>query len=157
MVLSQRRCGSNWPTAARAASGSSSRQVLPSRVRVMSISITSRRTRRAVALILSIGAVSLFTTGAGTQGPRFYPDDPISREPESQDASKAAPYEQSQMYELMFNLFVTSGYKPSGLRAKNINTIDEVPDSSWFTNRIGAKPITADEITKGPVIGAAPD
>ena len=63
----------------------------------MSISISSRRTRRAVALILSIGAVSLFNTGAGTQNPRFYPDDPISREPESQDASKAASYEQSQM------------------------------------------------------------
>ena len=123
----------------------------------MSISISSRRTRRALVLILSIGAVSLFTTGAGTQGPRFYPDDPISREPESQDASKAAPYEQSQMYELMYNLFVTSGYEPSGLRAKNINTIDEVPDSSWFTNRIGTRPITADEITKGPIIGAPPD
>jgi hypothetical protein len=123
----------------------------------MSISISSRPTRRAVALILSIGAVSLFTTGAGTQGPRFYPDDPIGREPESQDASKVAPYEQSQMYELMYNLFVTSGYEPSGLRAKNINTIDEVPDSSWFTNRIGTRPITADEITKGPIIGAPPD
>jgi hypothetical protein len=123
----------------------------------MSISISSRPTRRAVALILSIGAVSLFTAGAGTQGPRFYPDDPISREPESQDASKVEPYEQSQMYELMFNLFVTSGYEPSGLRAKNINTIDEVPDSSWFTNRIGTRPITADEITKGPIIGAPPD
>jgi len=123
----------------------------------MSISISSRRTRRAVALILSIGAVSLFTPGAGTQGPRFYPDDPISREPESQDASKTAPYDQSQIYELMFNLFVTSGYEPSGLRAKNINTVDEVPDSSWFTNRIGSRPITTDEITKGPNIGAPPD
>ena len=41
------------------------------------------------------------------------------------------------MYEMTYNLFVTPGYKPSGLRAKNINTIDEVPDSSWFTNRIG--------------------
>jgi hypothetical protein len=61
------------------------------------------------------------------------------------------------MYELMYNLFVTSGYEPSGLRAKNINTIDEVPDSSWFTNRIGTRPITADEITKGPIIGAPPD
>ena len=45
------------------------------------------------------------------------------------------------MYELMYNLFVTSKYQPSGLRAKNINTIDEVPDSSWFTNRVGARPV----------------
>jgi hypothetical protein len=108
-------------------------------------------------MALSVAAVSLFNTDVGTQGPRFYPDDPISREPESQDASKAAPYEQSQMYELLYNLFVTSRYEPSGLRAKNINTIDEVPDSSWFTNRIGARPVTVDEITKGPIIGEPPD
>ena len=81
--------------------------------------------------------------------PRFYPDDPIAREPESQDASKAAPYDQSQMYELVYNLFVTSGHKPSGLRAKNINTIDEVPDSSWFTNRIGTRPVTTEELIRG--------
>ena len=108
------------------------------------------RARQAAFLVLSVGAISLLSTSAGTQGQRFYPDDPIAREPESQDASKAAPYDQSQMYELMYNLFVTSGYEPSGLRAKNINTIDEVPDSSWFTNRIGSKPITTDEITRGP-------
>ena len=123
----------------------------------MPISTFSTRARRFAFLALSVGAISLLTTDAGTQGPRFYPDDPISREPESQDASKAQPHEQSQMYELMYNLFVTSGYEPSGLRAKNINTIDEVPDSSWFTNRVGSKPITVDEITRGPLVGAPPD
>ena len=72
---------------------------------------------------------------------RFYRDDPIAREPESQDASGAKPYEIESLYEMTHNLFVTAGYKPSGTRAQNINTIDEVPDSSWFTNRIGARPI----------------
>jgi hypothetical protein len=61
------------------------------------------------------------------------------------------------MYELMYNLFVTAGYEPSGLRARNINTIDEVPDSNWFTNRIGAKALTVDDITRGPNAGAPPD
>ena len=103
----------------------------------MFISTLSSRVRRAALVAASAGAISLFSAGASTQAPRFYPDDPIAREPESRDASKAAPYEQSQMYELLFNLFVNSGHEPSGLRAKNINTIDEVPDSSWFTNRIG--------------------
>jgi hypothetical protein len=117
----------------------------------------STRARKAALLALSVGAISLLSTSAGTQGPRFYPDDPISRDPESQDASKAAPYDQSQMYELMYNLFVNSGHEPSGLRAKNINTIDEVPDSSWFTNRIGTRPITTEELTRGPIVGAPPD
>ena len=29
------------------------------------------------------------------------------------------------------------------MRALNVNTIDEVPDSSWFTNRIGRRPMSA--------------
>jgi hypothetical protein len=103
----------------------------------------STRVRRAALVAASASAVALcFSTGASMQAPRFYPDDPIAREPESQDASKTAPYDKSQMYDLMYNLFVNSGYKASGLRAKNINTIDEEPDSSWFTNRIGSRPIT---------------
>ena len=93
----------------------------------MSTSTSSTRVRRGALLTLSVAAIGLVATGVSTQSPRFYPDDPISRTPESQDAGNAAPYEQSQFYELAHNLFVTSGYKPSGLRAKNINTIDEVP------------------------------
>jgi hypothetical protein len=123
----------------------------------MFISIFSTHTRRAALLAVTFSAAGLFATVASTQGPRFYADDPIAREPESQDASRAAPYEQSQMYELMFNLFVNSGRDASGLRAKNINTIDEVADSSWFTNRIGTKPVTVEEITRGPNVGAPPD
>ena len=123
----------------------------------MLTSTFSTRARRVALLTLSVGAIAFFTTVASTQGPRFYPDDPIAREPESQDASKATPYDASQMYELVYNLFVTSGYKPSGLRAKNINTIDEVPDSSWFTNRIGTRTITDEELVRGANVGTPPD
>jgi hypothetical protein len=120
-------------------------------------STQSSRGRRVGFLILSVAAIGFFAAGVSTQGPRFYPDDPIAREPESQDASKAARYELSEMYELTHNLFITSGYKPSGLRARNINTVDEVPDSSWFTNRIGTRPVTTEEIIRGANVGEAPD
>jgi hypothetical protein len=123
----------------------------------MTMSNSSRRARRIGFLALVAAAVGVFGAGASSQGPHFYPDDPIARVPETQDASKAAPYEQSQFYELLYNLFVTSGYKPSGLRAKNLNTIDEVPDSSWFTNRIGSRPLTAEELVRGPNLGTPPD
>jgi hypothetical protein len=92
-----------------------------------------------------------------TTSPHFYPDDPISREPESQDASGAAPSEIGQMYEMVYNLVVRPDYKPSGMRAQNLNTVDEVPDSSWFTNRIGARRFTVDELLRGPIVGAPPD
>jgi hypothetical protein len=113
--------------------------------------------RRVAVLVVASSALAIFATSAAMQGPRFYPDDPIAREPESQDASKTAPYDESQMYELFFNLFVNSGLQASGLRAMNINTIDEVADSSWFTNRIGTRPITTAELTRGANVGAPPD
>jgi hypothetical protein len=117
----------------------------------------SSHARRAAFVVLAAGAVGYLGAGATMQGPRFYPDDPIAREPESQDASKAAPYDASEIYDLTYNLFVNSKHVPSGLRAQNINTIDEVPDSSWFTNRIGTTPVTAEEITRGANVGAPPD
>jgi hypothetical protein len=123
----------------------------------MSTSTFSTRVRRGALLTLSVAAIGLVATGVSTQSPRFYPDDPIARAPESQDAGKAAPYEQSQFYELAHNLFVTSGYKPSGQRAKNINTIDEVPDSSWFTNRVGTRTVATDELVRGANVGQPPD
>jgi hypothetical protein len=97
------------------------------------------------------------TAAVVTERPHFYPDDPIAREPESQDASGARPYEIEQMYEMVYNLFVSPRHKPSGTRAQNINTIDEVPDSGWFTNRVGTRPISAEELTRGANFGAPPD
>lgn len=108
-------------------------------------------------LILLTAAVAGLAGTASSQSPRFYPDDPITREPESQDASGAQASEIATSYELAYNLFVTSGYEPSGVRAQNINTIDEVPDSNWFTNRVGTVPVTTDQIGRGPNVGAPPD
>jgi len=108
-------------------------------------------------LILVAAAFGLLTSTVSTKAPHFYPDDPITRAPESQDASKAQEYEIGSLFEMTHNLFFTSQYKPTNLRAKNINTIDEVPDSNWFTNRIGTAAISTDQIARGPNVGAPPD
>jgi hypothetical protein len=124
---------------------------------MFTISFVSRTFRGVVRITALLAAMFVLTSAVSTRAPRFYDDDPIAREPESRDASKAQPYEIPSMFEMLDNLFVTPSYKPSGLRAKNINTIDEVPDSSWFTNRIGAKTISAEELARGPLTGAPPD
>jgi len=113
--------------------------------------------RRASRAILVITALAMCARGVATERPHFYPDDPIAREGESQDASNAQPYRMGSMYEMANNLFVTAGYKPSGTRARNINTIDEVPDSSWFTNRIGSTRVTVEDLVRGPNRGGPPD
>src|SRR4051812_4569167 len=115
------------------------------------------RTTIFIILTCVFGAALSGFGSASATSPRFYRDDPIAREPESQDASRAAASEIGDLYEMTYNLFLQPGYKPSGLRAQNLNTVDELPDSSWFTNRIGAKALTIDEIVRGPIVGPPPD
>ena len=112
---------------------------------------------RLAWLCIVVTMLTVFGGAVSTTSPHFYRDDPIARDPESQDASGAAPSEIGQIYEMVYNLLVQPGYKPSGLRAQNLNTVDEVPDSSWFTNRIGARTVTIDELVRGPIVGAPPD
>ena len=40
-----------------------------------------------------------------------------------------------------------------GGEAINVNAMDEVPDSSWFANRLGRKEMTPEEIARGPCEG----
>jgi hypothetical protein len=40
--------------------------------------------------------------------------------------------------------------------AHNTNALDEVPDSTWFTNRIGARPMTPAEAAVGPAASGPP-
>ena len=111
--------------------------------------------RVACALFL-LSLLSFLSATVTTQTPRFYSDDPIAVEPSSRDASGVEPWDIGLTYELSYNLFVTSKYKPTNTRAGNINTIDEVPDSSWFTNRIGSTALAPDSVARGPEIGTPP-
>jgi len=110
--------------------------------------------RRALSFVAILLLASLAAVPASTGGLRFYSDDPIGREPETRDASKATPLGIELFYEYAYNLFVTERKKPSNTRALNLNTVDEVPDSSWFTNRIldatGASNLSAEQIARGP-------
>ena len=90
-------------------------------------------------------------------GQRFYGDDPLQREPESQDASRAEPSDVGLLYDLSYNLFVTSAKKPSNTPAGNVNTIDEVPDSNWFTNRILPRQASVADFVRGPNAGPPPN
>ena len=103
------------------------------------------------------GLVALLTV-ASPQGanPRFFHDDPLSREPDTQDASKVQPWDIDLAVDLATNLFSRPGDKAVDVRARNVNTIDEVPDSSWFTNRIGARPVSIADAVRGPLDGLGP-
>jgi hypothetical protein len=41
-------------------------------------------------------------------------------------------------------------------RARDVNSLDEVPDSTWFTNRIGVRALSLDDLRRGPNTGPDP-
>jgi hypothetical protein len=97
----------------------------------------------AVAAVLGLSAFP----GAGPLG--FYPDDPIARFPEPADASGVKPRPASQGFDFVENSFMQPGERAQR-KDGNVNTLDEVPDSSWFTNRMGSRPMSLDEMKSGP-------
>src|SRR5262249_14527225 len=112
-----------------------------------------RTFRRVVLIVLTL---TLISAGApANAGQKFYDDDPIAVALETQDASHAVPWKIDRFYDLTLNQFTRPG-EPAGPRAQNVNTIDEVPDSSWFTNRILAKPVSIDEAIRGATTGNGP-
>ncbi len=108
----------------------------------------------------TLGLLTALLTAAGltvfTAGQKFHHDDPLMREPDSQDAAKVQESEIGLTYNLAYNLFVTAAKQPENVRAQNVNTIDEVPDSSWFTNRVGSYPLTAADILQQSTPGSPP-
>ena len=96
-----------------------------------------------------VGA-ALLTAVAVTTQPRFFPDDPLwTDDDRALDASKAAEQEDTNGYDFVVNSFLDPGERRD-VRAMNVNTLDEVPDSSWFTNRIGRREMPIAELVRGP-------
>src|SRR5262245_42319708 len=87
---------------------------------------------------------------------RFYPDDPLWRDNDMRTIPASSPYYRSKSYEFVANTFgeTARSFGP----ALNVNTLGEVPDSSWFTNRIGQQDMSIEEVLRGPdqVDGPAP-
>jgi hypothetical protein len=106
----------------------------------------------AVAVVL---AASAFTAIGSAATAKFFDDDPIWVERDTQDASSVKPIETSLFVDITSNAIRRTGTQ-APVRAQNLNSVDEVPDSSWFTNRAGRTPLTVDDIERGPNTNAGP-
>ena len=76
-------------------------------------------------------------------------------DPDNLPIAKPKEVDLSTLYDVLENTF---RHRPGANipRAMNVNTLGEVPDSSWFTNRLGARSMSAEEIARG-VAGGPPD
>lgn len=106
--------------------------------------------RPAILGALALGLLVIAGGGSRTAEPRFYPDDPIQADDDmALDASKVVPIEDTGGYDFIVNTFGQPGSREA-VRAKNVSTIDEVPDSSWFVNRLGQRALSVEEMRRGP-------
>ena len=121
-------------------------------------SSSQARGRAALFAPIASGVVALWLATASGAAARFYSDDPLWRDPETQDASQVQAVDISSQYDLIENSFLGAG-EAVDARAQNVNSVDEVPDSSWFTNRVGSRMtggINIEELVRGSDKGAGP-
>jgi hypothetical protein len=100
-------------------------------------------------------AVAVLSSGALGGEPKFYRDDPLTLDPETEDATGVRETALSELYDLAENSWLRAGER-ADQRALNVNTTDEVPDSSWFTNRVGREAWSTEQLVRGPNTGTGP-
>jgi len=87
-------------------------------------------------------------------GARFANEAPVWKVDDRKDVSKAPKKRDFYRYSYHFNSYYEHVRKTFELRrdrrALGVNSLDEVPDSTWFTNRVGMREVTTDEIRRGP-------
>jgi hypothetical protein len=106
--------------------------------------------------VAAIAGTALLLAPTRAAEPKFFDDDPLMREVASQDASGVKRYEPTLFWDVVSNTFGRPGDPDLTKRARNVNTIDEVPDGEWFVNRAGREPITTGQIARGSNSGSGP-
>ena len=105
---------------------------------------------RSELIAAALAAAVALTADLRSAGPRFYPDDPIAVDNDRViDVSDPQKVDLDDYYDFLENSFGSPGDRRN-VRAVNVNTLDEVPDSSWFTNRIGSRELSTSELVRGP-------
>ena len=114
--------------------------------------------RASIVLVVAVAACA----GGGPVGTlRFVNQPPVAR---VNDRKPFAPIPKERIYNR--TLYHTDGFfvrrltramdLPPPVRAQDVNSFDEVPDSTWFTNRIGVRDLSIEEITTGPYTDPSP-
>lgn len=89
----------------------------------------------------------------GAQTPRFYADDPIARVPPPV-AARTQPQDPSDFYDFIYQ---SVNKRPVSIqRAGGVNTLGEVPDSDWYTNRHARTAMSREELKRGPLTEKPP-
>ncbi|HET9219345.1 MAG TPA: hypothetical protein VFR18_20330 [Terriglobia bacterium] len=89
-------------------------------------------------------------------GQTFRSDDPVWIDNDSAiDVKNITRHKLSDHYDFLIHSFGKTG-DLTPRPAMNVNTVGEVPDSSWFQNRHAMKRMSIEELVRGPNTGSGP-
>ncbi len=114
------------------------------------------------AAALWAGESSSRIVGAGATQNKFLDDDPLWAEPKPLPVKDVKSVDINLLYDFVDESFVVpraekKQARKGDLRAMNVNTLGEVPDSEWYTNRKARRPMTIEELVRGPGDANPPD
>jgi hypothetical protein len=86
---------------------------------------------------------------------KFLKDDPLWKEPTARSVVKVKTIEIDNIYDFLRQSFIVPREQQKLLKsgksaALNANTLGEVPDSAWYTNRHARRPMTIEQLVRGP-------
>jgi len=91
---------------------------------------------------------------AQDSGRKFYPDDPLIEEPPPLSVNKIQKLDINQLYDFLYNSFATprreGKFREDTHPARDVNTLGDVPNSPWYTNRHFFNRMSIDELKRGP-------
>lgn len=99
---------------------------------------------------------------AARQGRKFFSDDPLWREPAPRPVQDVAKRDIDHLYDFLDNSYLTPRReaklgKQAPRSAQDVNTIGEVPDGPWYTNRHAFRRMSIAELQRGPGNSTPPD
>src|SRR5437667_4895378 len=99
-------------------------------------------------IVLTLVVTAVLSEYAGGQVPRFFPDDPLRAMPAPMPVKAAV---RENINDILDFLAHSKRSSPGPVKpAAATNTLGEVPDSEWFTNRHGQHRMSREELQQGP-------
>jgi hypothetical protein len=109
------------------------------------------RLQQCIRKALSFVLVGVACQAQAVIAQQYRSDDPIQKVPEVGSAQNAGVQNINALYDFVYH---SAKYKtPPATPSLGVNTLGEVPDSSWFTNR---PPLTTEELQKGARVHGGP-
>lgn len=101
-----------------------------------------------------IATLAVVLAALPAAGQKFYPDDPLLKEPTPRRVGDMPERELSDVYDLFVHSLKTPGeLQPrtgAKIRARGVNTLGDPMDGAWWERRHYWKPLTHEQLRRGP-------